>query len=152
MINELRNHLQQLLDNGILRRSHSPWSSNVVLCRMKDGKLRICIDYRQLNQNTYQDAYALPRSMEILDTLGGNNSYTVLEMKSGYHHVELEETHKQFTAFTVGPLGFYEFNRLLFGPVNSPAIYHRLMKEILGDLHLNICFIYLDDLIIFSDT
>ena len=60
--------------------------------------------------------------------------------------------HKQRTVFTVGPLGFYEFNRLPFGLVNSPATYQRLMEEILGDLHLDICFIYLDDLIIFSKT
>ncbi|XP_076101165.1 uncharacterized protein LOC143070948 [Mytilus galloprovincialis] len=152
MFDEVRTHLQQLLTAGIIRRSHSPWSSNVVLCRKKDGKLRMCIDYRQLNQRSVKDSYALPRSEEILDALGGNTLYTVLDMKSGYHQVEVEESHKQRTAFTVGPLGFYEFNRLPFGLVNSPATYQRLMEEILGDLHLDICFIYLDDLIIFSDT
>lgn len=73
-------------------------------------------------------------------------------MKSGYHQVEVEESHKQRTVFTVGPLGFYEFHRLPFGLVNSPATYQRLMEEVLGDLHLDICFIYLDDLIIFSKT
>ena len=152
MFEEVRNHLQQLLTAGIIRRSHSPWSSNVVICRKKDGKLRMCIDYRQLNSRTVKDSYALPRSEEILDALGGNTYFTVLDQKSGYHQLELEESHKQRTAFTVGPLGFYEFNRLPFGLVNSPATYQRLMEEILGDLHLDICFIYLDDLIIFSDT
>ena len=152
MFDEVRNHLQQLLTAGIIRRSHSPWSSNVVLCRKKDGKLRMCIDFRQLNARTIRDSYALPRSEEILDALGGNKFFTVLDMKSGYHQLEVEETHKERTAFTVGPLGFYEFNRLPFGLVNSPATYQRLMEEILGDLHLDICFIYLDDLIIFSDS
>jgi hypothetical protein len=112
----------------------------------------MCIDYRQLNTNTIKDSYALPRSEEILEALGGNHYYTVLDMKSGYHQVEVEESHKQRTTFTVGPLGFYEFNRLPFGLVNSPATYQRLMEEILGDLHLDICFIYLDDMIIFSKT
>jgi hypothetical protein len=69
-------------------------------------------------------------------------------MKSGYH----QESHKQRTAFTVGPVGFYEFNRLPFGLVNIPVTYQTLMEEVLGNLHLDICFIYLDDLIIFSKT
>ena len=69
-------------------------------------------------------------------------------MKSGYH----QESHKQRTAFTVGPVGFYEFNRLPFGLVNIPVTYQKLMEEVLGNLHLDICFIYLDDLIIFSKT
>jgi len=152
MFDEVRDHLRQLLAAGIIRRSHSPWSSNVVLCRKKDVKLRMCIDYRQLNTNTINDSYALPRSEEILEALGENHYYTVLDMKSGYHQVEVEESHKQRTVFTVGPLGFYEFNRLPFGLVNSPAKYQRLMEEGPGDLHLDICFIYLDDLIIFSKT
>ena len=152
MFDEVRDHLRQLLAAGIIRRYHSPWSSNVVLCRKKDGKLRMCIDYRQLNTNTIKDSYALPRSEEIFEALGGNHYYTVLDMKSGYHQVEVEESHKQRTAFTVGPLGFDDFNRLPFGLVNSPATYQRLMEEILGDLHLDVCFIYLDDLIIFSTT
>jgi hypothetical protein len=66
----------------------------------------MCIDYRQLNTNTIKDSYALPSSYEILEALGGNHYYTVLDMKSGYHQVEVEESHKQRTAFTVGPLGF----------------------------------------------
>ena len=73
-------------------------------------------------------------------------------MKSGYHQVEINEAHKERTAFTVGPLGFYEFNRLPFGLANAPASYQRLMEECLGDLNMKICFIYLDDLIIFSKT
>ena len=106
MFDEVRDHLRQLLAAGIFRRSHSPESSNVVLCRKKDGKLRMCIDYRQLNTNIIKDSYALPSSYEILEALGGNHYYTVLDMKSGYHQVEVEESHKQRTAFTVGPLGF----------------------------------------------
>lgn len=69
-------------------------------------------------------------------------------MKSGYHQIEIEEQHKERTAFTVGPLGFFEFNKMSFGL----ATYRRLQEQCLGDLHLKICFIYLNDLIIFSRT
>jgi hypothetical protein len=66
-------------------------------------------------------------------------------MKSGYHQVEVEESHKQRTAFTVGPLGFYEFNRLPFGLVNSPATYQRLMEEILGDYVADVLHFLLEE-------
>ena len=72
-------------------------------------------------------------------------------MKSGYHNVEIEE-HKERTALTLGPFGFYEYNKMPFGLTNSPATYQRLMGTILMDLNLKICFVYLDDVIIFSDT
>ena len=73
-------------------------------------------------------------------------------MKSGYHQVEIEECRKQRTAFTVGPLGFHEYNRMPFGLSNSPATYQRLMEECLGDYNMTICVIYLDDLIVFADS
>lgn len=152
MIDEIRSHLEQLAASGIIRPSHSPWASNVVLVRKQDGKLRMCVDYRQLNKRTVKDSYALPRIDEILDTLSGSKYFTVLDMKSGYHQVEVLEEHKCRTAFTVGPLGFWEFNRLPFGLNNAPATYQRLMEQCLGDYNMKICAIYLDDLIIFSDS
>lgn len=150
MLDEVREHLEQQLSAGIIRRSHSPFSSNVVLVRKKDGQLRICIDYRHLNSRTKKDNYALPRIDEILDSLAGNTYFSVLDMKSGYYQIPIAEEHKERTAFTVGPLGFFEHNRMAMGLVNAPATYQRLMEECLGDLHHHICFIYLDDAIVFS--
>lgn len=71
-------------------------------------------------------------------------------MKSGYHQVEIKEAHKHRTAFTIGPIGFYEFNRLPFGLSNSPATYQRIMEECIGDLNMKICVIYLDEVMIFA--
>ena len=73
-------------------------------------------------------------------------------MKSGYHQLDIKENHKERTAFTVGPLGFYEFKRLPFCLCYSPATYQRVMEECFGELNMKICVIYLDDLIIFSKT
>lgn len=73
-------------------------------------------------------------------------------MKSGYYQVEIEEAHKHKTAFTVGPIGFYEFNRLPFGLSNSPATYQRIMEEFLWDFNMKIRVIYLDDVNIFADS
>ena len=152
MLSEVRNHLQDLLAADIIRPSYSPYASNIVIARKKDNSLRMCIDFRELNKRTVLDSYALPRIEEILDSLSGAKYFTVLDMKSGYHQIEIEESHKARTAFTVGPLGFWEFNRLPFGLNNSPPTYQRVMENCLGDLHTTICFIYLDDLIIYSDT
>ena len=112
----------------------------------------MCVDYRELNKRTIKDSYALPRIEEVLDSLGGAKYFSVLDMKSGYYQVEVDEDHKERTAFSVGPLGFWEFRRLPFGLNNSPATYQRLMEDVLGDYHLIIWLIYLDDVIIFART
>jgi len=152
MIEEVREHIEQLLVAGVIRPSKSPYTSNVVLVRKKTGKLRLCVDYRQLNSITIKDSFALPRMEEIFDCLHGAKYFSTIDMKSGYHQIEVEEDHKQRTAFTVGSMGFFEYNKMPFGLTNSPATYQRIMQDILGDLNMSICLIYLDDLIIFSDS
>ena len=99
MYEEVKNHLHQLLASSVIRKSHSPWASNVVLVRKKDGKLRVCIDFRQLNARTIKDSYALPIIEEILECLAGSKYFSVVDMKFGYHHIENEESHKEQTAF-----------------------------------------------------
>ena len=152
MYEEVRAHLKEMLEVGAIRKSNSPWASAVVLVRKKDGSLRFCINLRRLNARTIKDAYSLPRIEETLDCLNGAKYFTSLDLKSGYWQVEMEEECKSYTAFTVGPLGFYECDRMPFGLTNAPATFQRLMESCLGDLHLNWCIIYLDDIIVFSKT
>ena len=147
---EVRKHLKEMLDIGAIRRSNSPWASPVVLVRKKDGSLRFCIDLRKLNARTVKDAYSIPRIEDALDSLNGACIFTSLDLKSGYWQVKLDDKSIPLTAFTVGPLGFYECVRMPFGLTNAPATFQRLMESCLGDLHLNWCIIYLDDIIIFS--
>ena len=78
MIEEVRQHLAQLLAAGIIRKSKSPWASNIVLVRKKSGKLRMCVDYRMLNQRIIKDAYALPRIEEVFDCLNNSKYFSVL--------------------------------------------------------------------------
>ncbi|XP_055957860.1 retrovirus-related Pol polyprotein from transposon opus isoform X1 [Patella vulgata] len=152
MYEEVKEHLHDLIEAGIIRRSHSPYVSPVVLARKKDNSLRMCVDYRMLNKKTIRDAYALPRIEEMLDNLAGSKYFSVVDMKSGYHQVSIEDSDIPKTAFTVGPLGFYEYVRLPFGLTNAPGTYQRLMQDCLGDLNWKICAIFIDDLIIFSRT
>ena len=148
---EVRKHLQDMLDCGAIRESHSPYASPIVLVRKKDSSLRLCIDYRKINEKTIKDSYALPRIEETLDALHGAKWFSSLDLQSGYWQVEIEEADKQKTAFTT-PMGFYECNRLPFGLTNAPATFQRLMEKCMGDLHLKECLIYLDDIIVFSST
>lgn len=112
MIEEVRQHVHELLAAGIIRPSHSPFSSIVVLVKKHDWSLRMCVDYRQLIQRSIRDNYALPRIDEILDYLSGNKYFSVLDIKSGYHQIEIMEKDKQRTVFTVEPLVFCEFDTM----------------------------------------
>ena len=150
MYDDVRAHIQEMLDIGAICKSHSLWASAVVLVCKKDGGLRFCIDLRKLNEQTIKDAYSLPRIDETLDSLQGSQWFSSLDLKSGYWQVEMDEESKPLTAFTVGLLGFYECKRMPFGLTNAPATFQRLMENCLGDLNLHWCIIYLDDIVIFS--
>ena len=152
LFEEVREHLKEMLDAEAIRGSQSSFSSNVVLVRKKDGVLRFCIDFRKLNNRTIRDAYYLPRIEETIDTLSGSQYFSTLDLRSGYWQVGIKETDKHKTAFSVGPLGFFECNRMAFGLCNAPASFQRLMERCIGELHLKECLIYLDDIIIFSKT
>ena len=149
---EVRKHLREMLEIGAIRKSNSPWASPVVLVCKKDGSLRFCIDLHRLNARTVKDAYSLPRIEDALDSLDSACIFTSLDLKSGYWQVELDEESIPLTAFTVGPLGFYKCVHMPFGLTNAPATFQHLMETCLGELHLNWCIIYLDDIIIFSKT
>ena len=149
---EVKAHLQEMVEVGAIRRSFSPWASAVVLVRKKDGGLRFCIDLCKLNNRTVKDGYSLPCIEDTLDCLHGAVWFSTLDLKSGYWQVELEEDAKPLTAFTMGPLGFWECKCMPFGLTNAPATFQRLMESCLGELHLNWCIIYLDDIIVFSRT
>jgi hypothetical protein len=125
---------------------------NLVLVRKSDGSLRLCIDYRGVNRKTIKDAHSLPRMEDTLDCLSGARFFTKLDLRSAYWQCAVNESDKPKTAFNLGPLGFYEFNRLPFGLTNACSTFQRLMERCMGELHLKECLIYLDDIIIFSKT
>ena len=150
MYDDVRAHIQEMLDIGAICRLHSLWASTVVLAWKKDGGLRFCIDLRKLNDQTVKDAYSLPRIDETCDSLQGSQCFSSLDLKSGYRQVKMDKESKLLIAFTVGPLGFYECKRMPFGLTNTPATFQRLVETCLGDLNLHWCIIYLDDIVIIS--
>ena len=123
----------------------------VLVCK-KDGSLRFCIDLRKLNNQTIKDAQSLPRIEDSCNCLDGATICTSLDLQLGYWQVEMTEASKPLTAFTVGPLGFYERIQMPFGLTNAPATFQHLMETCLGEMHLKWCIIYLDNIIVFSKT
>ena len=140
MIEDVRKHLQEMAGLGVIRRSNSPFASNIVLVKKKDGSLRFCIDLRRLNSVTIRDADSLPRMDESLDALGGARWFSTLDLKSAYWQVELEEEDKEKTALTACALGFWECNAMPFGCTNAPATFQRLIESCMGDLYLSSCY------------
>ena len=149
MYDDMRAHIQEMLDIGAIHKSHSPWDSAVILVWKKDSNLSFCIDLRKLNNWTVKIAYLLPHIDETLDSLQGSQWFSSLDLKSGYWQVKMDKESKPLTAFTVGPLGFYECERMPFGLTSAPAMFQYLMESCLGDLNLHWCIIYLDDIVIF---
>ena len=152
LVEEVREHIQEMLDGGVIRPSQSPWCNAVVLMRKKDGGLRFCIDFRQLNSQTKKDAYPLPRMQETMESMVGARFFSTMDLKSGFWQVKMAKDSQQYTAFTVGSMGVYEFLRMPYGLCNAPATFQRLMQNCLGELNLTYALIYLDNVIVFSRT
>ena len=106
---EVKSHLAELLSAGVIQDSSSPYCSNIVLVRKRDNSLRLCVDYRRLNLLTKKDAYSIPRIETLIDSLQGAKYFASLDLFSGYHQVAMDKKSMERTAFTVGPLGFFEY-------------------------------------------
>lgn len=147
----VKTHISQLLDTQVIRESCSPYASPVVLVRKKDGSLRMCVDYRQLNAKTRKDSFPLPRIEETLDSLTGARWFTTLDLASGYNQVPVAEPDRHKTAFCT-PWGLYEWNRMPFGLCNAPGTFQRLMERLFGDQRHQSVLLYLDDIIVYSSS
>lgn len=150
-IDDIRRHLKDLLAAGIIKESRSPYASPIVIVRKKNGSVRMCIDYRTLNNRTIPDQYTTPRIDDALDCLSGSRWFSVLDLRSGYYQIPMAEEDREKTAF-ICPLGFYEFQRMPQGITGAPATFQRLMERAVGDMHLVQVIVYLDDIIVFGRT
>uniref|UniRef100_A0A8C5PU31 ribonuclease H n=1 Tax=Leptobrachium leishanense TaxID=445787 RepID=A0A8C5PU31_9ANUR len=150
-VEDVRDILQRMEESGIIKESRSPYASPIVIVRKKNGTVRLCIDYRTLNKRTVPDQYTLPRIEDLLNALSGSQWFSVLDLRSGYYQVPLNEEDQEKTAF-ICPLGFYEFTRMPQGITGAPATFQRLMEKTVGDMNPKECLVYLDDLIVFGRT
>ncbi|GJR69020.1 putative reverse transcriptase domain-containing protein [Tanacetum coccineum] len=140
---ELADQLQELSDKGFIRPSSSPWGAPVLFVKKKDGSLRMCIDYRELNKLTVKNRYPLPRIDDLFDQLQGSSVYSKIDLRSGYHQLRVREEDVSKTAFRTR-YGHYEFQVMPFGLTNAPAVFMDLMNRV--------CKPYLDKFFVKKDV
>ena len=148
----VENQVNEMLRNGIIQESCSPYNSNILLVDKKDGSKRFCIDFRLLNKNTIKDSYPLPNIDEMIDRCHGCVYFSQLDLASGYWSIPVREEDRQKLAFSV-PKGKYEFVRMPFGLVNAQATFQRTMDRVVTavkDQGFPGVDAYVDNIIIFS--
>jgi hypothetical protein len=131
--NEEKEHLDQMLEKGIIQPSASDWASSSVLVRKKDGSLRYCINFRALNKVIIRDAFPLPNMSDCIESLRGSTFLSTLDMQAAYWNIKIHKDDKHKTAF-ITKYGLFEHNRLPFGLCNSPATFSRVIQLVLQGL------------------
>ena len=144
--------IKGLLDEGIIRPSTSEYASPIVLVKKKNGDMRMCVDYREINKITQKDSYPLPLIEDCIDYLSGKCIFTVLDLKSGFHHVRLSDDSIKYTSFVV-PDGQWEYLKCPFGLKNAPSVFQRFINRVLRDfLDEGLIVVYLDDILVASSN
>ena len=148
---ELQAQIEDLLAQGHICPSQSPYGAPILFVQKKDGRWRMCIDYRALNKQTIKDRYPLPRIDDLLDRLGKVKYFSTIDLASGYHQIAMKEDDIPKTAFHTHR-GHFEFVVMPFGVSNAPATFQRLMNKVFAKELDAFILVYLDDILVFSRT
>ncbi|GJR73257.1 putative reverse transcriptase domain-containing protein [Tanacetum coccineum] len=148
---ELSNQLKELQEKGFIRPSHSPWGAPVLFVKKKDGAMRMCIDYRELNKLTIKNRYPLPRIDDLFDQLQGACCFSKIDLRSGYHQLRVREEDIPKTAFRTR-YGHFEFTVMPFGLTNAPAIFMDLMNRVCKPYLDKFVIVFIDDILIYSKS
>ncbi|CAA0841269.1 Uncharacterized mitochondrial protein AtMg00860, partial [Striga hermonthica] len=150
-LQELKAQIQELLGLGFIRPSVSPWGAPVLFVKKKDGSMRMCIDYRDLNWLTIKNKYPLPRIDDLFDQLRGACVFSKINLRSGYHQLNIKESDIPKTAFRTR-YGHYEFIVMPFGLSNAPAVFMDLMNRIFHPYLDQFFIVFIDDILIYSKS
>ena len=146
---QVQQEINELLESGIISHSESPYAAPIVLVKKKDGGIRLCIDYRYLNNITVPDAEPMPNPEELFARLCQAKYFTKLDLSRGYWQIPIKEDVRHLTAF-ITPFGLFQWNYMSFGLMNAPATFNRLMRKVLHGRDDVIS--YLDDICLFHAT
>ena len=128
-LEELKKQLEDLIEKGFVRPSISPWGAPVLFVKKKDGSMRLCVDYRELNKVTIKNRYPLPRIEDLFDQLHGAMIFSKIDLRTGYHQLRIKRDDIPKTAFRTR-YGHYEFTVMPFGLTNAPAAFMDLMNSL----------------------
>ena len=146
---EVREHFEDILVKGWIRKSKSAYSSPLVCIRKKDGSLRICVDFRQENSKTVPDKQPIPKVQDILNNLGGNKWFTVLNQTCAYYQGYIAKRHRHITAIAT-PWSFLNGVKChSVWPMHLPFLEYGYMEE---TLESTVCIPYLDDILVYSGS
>ncbi|KAI3678319.1 hypothetical protein L6452_37606 [Arctium lappa] len=148
---EMMSQLQELLEKGFVRPSSSPWGAPVLFVKKKDGSMRMCIDYRELNKATVKNKYPLPQIDDLFDQLQGAGCFSEINLRSGYHQVKVREEDVAKTAFRTH-YGHYEFLVMPFGLTNAPAMFMDLMNRVCRPFLDKSVIVFIDDILVYSKS
>nr|GFA56404.1 reverse transcriptase [Tanacetum cinerariifolium] len=150
-LKELKDQLQELLERGFIRLSVSPWGAPVLFVKKKDGSMRLCIDYPELNKITIRNHYPLPRIDDLFGQLQGAMHFSKIDLRSGYHQLRVKEQDVSKTAFRTR-YGHYEFLVMPFGLTNAPTIFMDLMNQIFHEFLDKFVIVFIYDILVFSKS
>ncbi len=150
-LKELKEQLKDLLDKGFIRPSISPWGAPVLFVKKKDGSLRMCIDYRQLNKVTIKNKYPIPRIDDLFDQLQGASYFSKIDLRSGYHQLRVRDSDILKTTFRTR-YGQYEFVVMSFGLTNAPATFMDLMNRVFKQYLDLFVIVFIYDILVYSQN
>ncbi|GJX79276.1 putative nucleotidyltransferase, ribonuclease H [Tanacetum coccineum] len=146
-----KENLQELQDKGSIRPSHSLWGAPVLFVKKKDGALRMCIDYKELNKLTVKNRYPLPRIDDLFDQLQGVLYFSKIDLQSGYHQLRVHEDDIPKTVFRTR-YGHFEFTVMPFGLTNAPAVFMDLMNRVCKPYLDKFVIVFIDDILVYSKS
>ncbi|GAU46351.1 hypothetical protein TSUD_180840 [Trifolium subterraneum] len=150
-LNELKKQLEELLEKKFIRPSVSPWGAPVLLVKKKEGSMRLCIDYRQLNKATIKNKYPLPRIDDLMDQLVGACVFSKIDLRSGYHQIRVKTEDVPKTAFRTR-YGHYEYTVMPFGVTNAPGVFMEYMNRIFHSFLDKFVVVFIDDILVYSKS
>ncbi|KAK1649153.1 hypothetical protein QYE76_066958 [Lolium multiflorum] len=148
---ELKKQLDDMLSKGLIRPSASPWGSPVIFVDKRDGTIRLCVDYRRLNDVTIKNKYPLPKIDDLFDQMNGAKVFSKIDLRTGYHQLKVRESDIPKTAFTTR-YGLYEYTVMSFGLTNAPAYFMNLMNKVFMEYLDKFVVVFIDDILVYSKT
>jgi hypothetical protein len=150
-LKELQMQLKYLLNKGHIRPSVSPWGTLVLFVKKKDGTLRLCIDFKQLEKVTIKNKYPFPRINDLFDQLKDARIFSKIDLRSGYHQVRIRDEYINKTTFRTR-YGHYEFIVVPFGLSNAPIVFMCLMNGVFWEYLEKFVIVFLDDILVYSNS